>query len=74
MTPAIQAGLAEPSGESLIALREALAASLLRWWWLVYRSWCHGMFGSRARSLASQIDPRRTSALEPFARRTLAGL
>lgn len=73
MTPTILAALPAPDGSGVVALREELAGSLLRWWFLIYRAWAHGVFGPHGRQMSSELDPKRPQPSRALATRLLAG-
>lgn len=77
---AIDLGLMEKVGDptkymaALLTIRETLAASLLKWWFLQYRVWGHGVVGENAKSWSSCLDPRDCHAIADYARSELGGM
>jgi hypothetical protein len=72
--PHLLARLAAANSHSAQAeLRATLAASVVRWWFLHYRAWAHGLLGAVARQHSSSLDPRAVTVLGSFAKETLTG-
>lgn len=73
--PELLARLAGPDNQAaLVELTSELAGSIVRWWFLHYRAWAHGVFGPVATQHSSSLDPREVGVIRDFAKRTLAGM
>jgi hypothetical protein len=73
--PQLQEGLVGPaSGAAKTELREEVAGSVLRWWFLHYRAWAHGVFGAIAWECSSELDPRGRDAIGYLSHEILNGL
>ncbi|GAA3703380.1 hypothetical protein GCM10022399_19930 [Terrabacter ginsenosidimutans] len=73
--PDVLEGLAMPDNRSaLVTMRSELAGSVLRWWFLHYRAWAHGVFGPVAKQHSSSLDPRDIGAIRALTSRLLTGL
>lgn len=67
--------LAGPDNRAaLVDMRSELARTVVRWWFLHYRAWAHGVFGAVASQHSSSLDPRSSPVIGAFAEETLAGL
>jgi hypothetical protein len=46
------------NAETLIASRQRMLLSIMRWWHTVYRSWQHGLVGDDGETFSSGLDPK----------------
>lgn len=51
-------GWANLTDEVLVASRQRMLLSIMRWWHTIYRSWQHGLVGDDGRRFASELDPK----------------
>ena len=67
--------LGDPSHQmaALLTIRETLAGSLVKWWFLQHRVWSHGVLGDNAKVWSSGLDPRNCRAIADYARLALKG-
>jgi hypothetical protein len=66
-------GISSLDAEFPGAIRRHMGASILRWWFLYYRAWGHGVFGPDARQASGQLDPRHVPAVTLVAQHVLVG-
>lgn len=59
---------------ALETIRETLAGSILKWWFLQARVWSHGILGVNAQRWSSGLDPRDCRAIADYARVALKGM
>lgn len=58
---------------ALGSIRQTLAGSILKWWFLQARVWSHGVLGENAKRWSGGLDPRNCRAIADYARVALTG-
>ena len=51
-------GWANLTDEVLVASRQRMLLSIMRWWHTIYRCWQHGLVGGDGRQFASELNPK----------------
>lgn len=46
------------TAETLVASRQQMLLSIMRWWHTLYRSWQHGLVGDEGERFSSALDPK----------------
>lgn len=73
--PELLGALTGPDHRAAVeTIRTELASSMVRWWFLHYRAWSHGVFGPKARHMSGELDPRSRPTQNEFARKILVNL
>lgn len=59
-------GWVAPSTRTLLAGRQRILLSIMRWWHTIFRSWQHGLVGDDGRAFASALDPQNPNLDSPI--------